>query len=42
MPSADAEALQKYLIANGYKTDTDVVDGIVGEKTTEAIKALQV
>jgi peptidoglycan hydrolase-like protein with peptidoglycan-binding domain len=41
VPSADAEVLQKYLIANGYKT-TDVVDGIVGEKTTEGIKALQV
>eukprot|EP01046_Picozoa_sp_COSAG06_P010299 COSAG06_NODE_561_length_14287_cov_13.422047_5_plen_263_part_00 len=36
----DVEALQKYLVAQGYKT-TDVVDGTVGEKTTEAIKALQ-
>ena len=36
----DAEALQKCLIAMGYKT-TDVVDGAVGDKTVEAIKAFQ-
>ena len=38
--AADVEALQRYLIALGYKT-TDVVDGSVGDKTVEAIKAFQ-
>lgn len=36
----DVEALQKCLIAMGYKT-TKVVDGVVGDKTTEAINAFQ-
>ena len=37
---SDVEALQKYLVAMGYKS-TEVVDGAVGDKTVEAIKALQ-
>jgi peptidoglycan hydrolase-like protein with peptidoglycan-binding domain len=36
----DVMALQRFLVANGYKTN-DIVDGEVGENTDDAIKLFQ-